>query len=143
MKIHAPLHRQALAIAIQEFDLGFAPLLRTERNTEQGGYPIKILGYLASGLPVIASDLRVNRQLLDPDDSFLFVPNSGAGLRSTIISALEAPEILVRKRHAVAVKLQKCSTWNQYSDGKRSGIGKKVRRAITPLRGGFASANPG
>ncbi len=45
-------------------DIGVAPLVPCERNLVQGCMPIKILDYAAAGLPVVAPDMPVVREIL-------------------------------------------------------------------------------
>ncbi len=82
VRILPPLHRALLTTTLPTYHVGLAPLLKTERNTRQGCDPIKILDYLAHGLPVVAPDLFVARQALrhnyngllyEPDDVRAFV----------------------------------------------------------------------
>jgi glycosyltransferase involved in cell wall biosynthesis len=48
----------------QEFDVGIMPLI--DGPFEQGKCGYKLIQYLASGLPVIASPVGVNRQIVEP-----------------------------------------------------------------------------
>ena len=63
--------------------VGLAPLLKTERNTAQGCFPVKLLDYLAHGLWIAGSDLFVVRQVVRPgENGFLFPPGNRLGLAS-------------------------------------------------------------
>jgi glycosyltransferase involved in cell wall biosynthesis len=58
-----------------------APLTRCDRNEIQGCSPLKILESMATGTPVIASDLRVCREIIDhKKDGLLFNPDSARSL---------------------------------------------------------------
>jgi glycosyltransferase involved in cell wall biosynthesis len=48
-------------------DVGLVPLTPCERNLVQGCMPIKLLDLLAAGLPVLAPDLPVVRQVVGDD----------------------------------------------------------------------------
>ena len=80
------LARWELSAALSGYDFGFAPLLKTERNATQGCCPLKILDYLAHGLPVVAADLFVVRELIrDEHYPWYFQPGSGPSLRETLM----------------------------------------------------------
>jgi len=53
-----------LAAALRTMRFSVAPLAETERNTRQGCCPVKIVESLAAGVPVLASDLAVTRELI-------------------------------------------------------------------------------
>ena len=56
----------ALAAILAEQDIGLAPLAPCERNLVQGCMPVKILDFAAAGLPVLAPDMPVVREILGP-----------------------------------------------------------------------------
>jgi glycosyltransferase involved in cell wall biosynthesis len=51
-----------------------APLAETARNTWQGCCPVKMVESMASGTPVIASDLAVSRELVRHGEDGWLVP---------------------------------------------------------------------
>lgn len=59
-----PMPHKALAQVVKRCDFTLAPLQDTPRNTRQGCCPIKIVESMAAGVPVIASDLSVTRDLI-------------------------------------------------------------------------------
>lgn len=63
--IHPPLPPRELAGAIATMKFTTAPLTETARNTYQGCCPVKVIESLAAGVPVLASDLAVTRELID------------------------------------------------------------------------------
>ena len=52
--------------------------------------PLKIFSYMASGRPIVATDLPTHTEVLDPKMAFL-VPPTVEGLASGLIRALDAP----------------------------------------------------
>lgn len=65
--LHEPLSHDALREALRGFDLGLAPLTPCSRNLVQGCMPIKLLDYMAAGLPVVAPQMQVVRDTVGPD----------------------------------------------------------------------------
>lgn len=73
--LHPALAPQRLAAVLSCLEFTCAPLLETTRNVVQGCCPIKIVESMAAGTPVLASDLRVTRALIQHDrDGFLARP---------------------------------------------------------------------
>lgn len=62
--IHPPLAPRELAGAISKMRFTTAPLTETARNTYQGCCPVKVIESMAAGVPVLASDLAVTRELI-------------------------------------------------------------------------------
>jgi glycosyltransferase involved in cell wall biosynthesis len=63
VKMMPAIPRLELAKCLREADVMLAPLTLNDRNLVQGCCPLKILEGMASGVPVIASDLPVVREL--------------------------------------------------------------------------------
>jgi len=82
----ATLHHQADAI--------LAPLRATERNTVQGCCPLKVIEAMASGTPLIASDLPVVRELAEPDrDALLVRAGSAKAIKDGLLRLLQEPHL--------------------------------------------------
>jgi glycosyltransferase involved in cell wall biosynthesis len=111
--LREPLAHSLLLKELSCFDAGFAPLLKVARNSEQGCFPIKNLDYLAAGLPVIASDLFVNRQLLNESNAVFFEPNRLSSLAE--VWAKETPQSIRRLRAGARRSLTAHPTWDDYS----------------------------
>ncbi len=56
-----------LAPVLRAHDVGVVPLVPCERNLVQGCMPIKLLDLMAAGLPVLAPDMPVVRQVVGDD----------------------------------------------------------------------------
>ena len=115
IRIHEPLNRAQLFHTLPKYDAALAPFLRTRRNTEQGCYPLKLLEYLAHGLPVIASDLPLVRSLIvDGMNGFLFPPNDGSSLRAVLASVMTGFPATPMMRRACRDSLRGHPTWDDY-----------------------------
>lgn len=116
VRLHPPLHRGRLARLLPDYDVGLAPLLKDDRNTRQGCCPIKILDYLAHGLPVVASDLFVVRQLVsDEKNGLLFAPNDLDALVGALSRLADNPALRSRLAAAVPSSLAGVPTWDDHS----------------------------
>lgn len=66
---------------IREADACLAPLDNCMRNMVQGCNPIKLYEYMACRKPIVASDLKVIRQVLEPDaEALLHLPGNAEDL---------------------------------------------------------------
>lgn len=73
--------------------LSLAPLTECPRNLDQGCCPLKILESMAAGVPVVASDLPVVREIVtDGVDGWLVRPDRPAALARAIRVLLDYPE---------------------------------------------------
>lgn len=57
--------------------------------SEQYTSPLKLFEYMASGTPIVASDLPSIRGVVSPNECFLFEPNDSSSLAHAIQSAIE------------------------------------------------------
>jgi len=77
--------------------IGAAPLLATERNTGQGFCPIKVLEYMACGLPVVAPDIPAVGEIARHEvEGLLYKPNSMARLSDSLIRLIEDKNLCKR-----------------------------------------------
>lgn len=97
-----PTHRGRLAQILPEYHVGLLPLTKSPRNVEQGCCPIKALDYLAHGLPVLASDLFVVRELLSHEHNALLVPPNHAPALAAALLRLRAEPALLQALRANA-----------------------------------------
>lgn len=115
VSVREPLTRSRMMRVLPTYDLGFAPFLKTRRNVEQGCCPLKLLDYLAHGLPVLASDLHITHQFVTGGkNGILFPPNSIRLLRETLSSIAENPSLLTTLRPHAAPSLLEHPTWDDY-----------------------------
>lgn len=85
--------RQHLAIA----HVAVAPLPTDARNTMQGCCPIKIIEFMAAGLPILSTRLPVVQELVEHDVSaWLVRPNSPWALAQGLLRLGQDPELRAR-----------------------------------------------
>ena len=117
VKLHRPMHRARLAATLPSYDLGIAPLLKTERNTTQGCDPIKILDYLSHGLPVVAPDLFVARQALTHElNGLLYAADDVRSFVAAVVRLDEDRALLRRLRDHAQPSLRARPTWAQHGE---------------------------
>ena len=89
-----------------------APLVECARNVEQGCSPLKILESMAVGVPVVASDLPVVRELIaDGEHGRLVPPGRPSELARTLRLLLEDSEERARLGHQARLRVADRFTW--------------------------------
>jgi glycosyltransferase involved in cell wall biosynthesis len=88
--------------------------------------PLKIYSYLASGKPIVATDLETHRQVLD-DRVALLVPSTAQGLAGGICELLRDPDRARDLARAAGELVGEKYSYRDYMD--------KTRRALEHLQG--------
>ena len=89
-----PVDRASLARLHHESDVILAPLTADDRNLVQGCCPLKVLEAMASGTPLVASDLPVVRELARPDvDALLVRPGSAKSIKDAVLRLAADPAL--------------------------------------------------
>ncbi len=85
-------------IANNEAAADVVVLPNTARDMTSRKYtsPLKLFSYMASGVPMVVSDLPSLREVVSEKEAFFFKPDSAESLTSSIVEALAAPDALVR-----------------------------------------------
>ena len=87
--------KPTLASHIKASKLTIAPLTSCDRNIVQGCNPLKIVESMAYGIPVVASNIPVVRELInDNETGFLVPPDRPEYLGRTIRKLLEHPQLI-------------------------------------------------
>jgi glycosyltransferase involved in cell wall biosynthesis len=129
VRLHPPVDRSRFPEVLAGYHVGLAPLLKTGRNAEQGCCPVKIMDYLAHGLPTVAADLAVVRPLVEHgDNGFLFRPNCLEGFVAALSELHERRAELPELRGRVLASLDRFPTWDECSRRMLEIYGQIARR---------------
>ena len=94
--------------------LSVAPLTECSRNLDQGCCPLKILESMASGVPVVASDLPSVREIITGQgDGRLVRPDRPAELARAIRVLLEYPDHLRSMGEKARRRIEQNFTWTR------------------------------
>jgi glycosyltransferase involved in cell wall biosynthesis len=106
-------HHEVPAL-IAESDICVAPLGLNDRNVTQGACPIKVLEYMASSRPLIASNMPIVRELVREDvDALLFSPNDPEDLARQVLTLLNDYELSKRLADSATARALTKFTWHQ------------------------------
>ncbi|MBD2301310.1 glycosyltransferase family 4 protein [Nostoc sp. FACHB-190] len=111
-KILEPISQQELVQYIHHADVILAPLTPNDRNLIQGCCPLKILEGMATGTPVIASDLPVVRELGEDGVHFLLVkPSSAKAIKDAVLRLQNEPELATYLAANARGRIEQHYTW--------------------------------
>jgi glycosyltransferase involved in cell wall biosynthesis len=95
-------------------DICLAPLGLNDRNVTQGACPIKVLEYMASGRPLVASNMPIVRELVREDvDALLFSPNDPDDLARQVLALLNDFELSQRLSASASERALTQFTWHE------------------------------
>ncbi|MEZ5304950.1 MAG: glycosyltransferase family 4 protein [Verrucomicrobiales bacterium] len=108
------LDRAELAAWVGHAAAAAAPLTESPRNLEQGCCPLKVLEAMAAGIPVVASDLPVTRELIE-DGATGHLARAGrpGDLAMALRLVLEYPEQAAAMGKAAQEAVRQRFTWEQ------------------------------
>ena len=99
---------------IESADICVAPLGLNDRNVTQGACPIKVLEYMASSRPLIASNMPIVRELVREDvDALLFSPNDPEDLARQVLALLNDIELSKRLAESASKRALTKFTWHE------------------------------
>ena len=85
-----------------------------DRNLVQGCCPLKVLESMATGTPVIASDLPVVRELGVNEEHFLLVkPNSAKAIKDGVLRLRNEPELARKIAINARQQVEHYYTWEK------------------------------
>lgn len=106
-------HHEVPAL-ISESDICLAPLGLNDRNVTQGACPIKVLEYMASSRPLIASNMPIVRELVREDvDALLFSPNDPNDLAHQVLRLLNDYDLSKRLAESATERALTKFTWHE------------------------------
>ena len=106
-------HHEVPAL-IAESDICLAPLGLNDRNVTQGACPIKVLEYMASSRPLIASNIPIVRELVREDvDGLLFSPNDPEDLAYKVLMLLNDVELSKQLADSATERALTKFTWHE------------------------------
>ncbi len=106
-------HHEVPAL-IAEADICLAPLGLNDRNVTQGACPIKVLEYMASSRPLIASNIPIVRELVREDvDALLFSPNDPEDLARQVLLLLRDYDLSKRLADSATERALAKFTWHE------------------------------
>lgn len=87
--IRKPVSKSELVTLHHAADVALAPMTRNDRNLVQGCCPLKVLEAMACGIPLVASDLPVVRELVtDGVEALLVRPGSGKAIKDGVLKLI-------------------------------------------------------
>ena len=122
-------HHEVPAL-IARADICLAPLGLNDRNVTQGACPIKVLEYMASSRPLIASNMPIVRELVREDvDALLFSPNDPDDLARQVLVLLNDYELSKRLADSATQRALTQFTWHRAQKKLVSVYSKLVARS--------------
>ncbi|HXV66519.1 MAG TPA: glycosyltransferase family 4 protein [Nitrosopumilaceae archaeon] len=109
IEIKGWVERQSIPTYLSDASIGIGPLKRT--TVTENALPIKVLEYMASGLPIIAKTGTLPNDVLINNENGYFVENS-SDLSKNIIKLLQNPE-LAEKMGKISFDMVQKFSWEK------------------------------
>jgi glycosyltransferase involved in cell wall biosynthesis len=114
VQILPPVSQAELVQFMHQADAIAAPLTANDRNLLQGCCPLKVLEGMASGTPVITSDLPVVYELGEHGTHFLAVkPGSAKAIKDAMVQLSLAPEMGKQIAIAARRRIEQFYSWEK------------------------------
>lgn len=114
LRIWETMSQVQLVEHIHQADAIVAPLTPNDRNLVQGCCPLKVLEAMATGTPVIASDMPVVRELGTNGEHFLLVkPGSAKAIKDAVLRLIHEPQLASHLAIAARKRIETYYTWQQ------------------------------
>lgn len=117
VQIFEPLCQSRLVDLMHNCDVALAPLLPNDRNLEQGCCPLKVIEAMATGIPIISSDMPVVSSLAENGKEALLVkPASAKAIKDGLLALREDFELRKRLSRAARLRVENFFTWKLATD---------------------------
>jgi glycosyltransferase involved in cell wall biosynthesis len=114
LTILEPVSQANLVKYIHSSDVILAPLTPNDRNLVQGCCPLKVLEGMATGIPVIASDLPVVRELGQDAVDFLLVKSGSAkAIKDAVLRLINDTQLATEIPQNARQRIEQYYTWKQ------------------------------
>jgi glycosyltransferase involved in cell wall biosynthesis len=111
--VQAAVPHHEVPALIAGADICIAPLGLNDRNVTQGACPIKVLEYMASSRPLVATNMPIIRELLREDvDALLFSPNDPDDLARQVLRLLGDYELSQRLSESATERALTKFSWH-------------------------------
>jgi glycosyltransferase involved in cell wall biosynthesis len=133
LTILEPTSQTQLVEHIHAADVILAPLMPSDRNLVQGCCPLKILEGMATGVPIIASDLPVVRELGEDKIHFLLVkPGSAKAIKDAVLQLQSHKELATQLATNARQRIEKYYTWQRAGAALTAAYAELgIKRSIT------------
>ncbi|WP_428264152.1 glycosyltransferase family 4 protein [Haliangium sp.] len=112
VEVRESMSQAELAALHHEHDVILAPLPPNDRNLVQGCCPLKIIEAMATGTPLVASDMPVVRDLAeDGRDALLVKPGSAKAIKDALLRLGADPALGQALSRAARARVEQRFTW--------------------------------
>lgn len=112
VQILDPVSKPELARLHHASDVVLVPLPANDRNTVQGCCPLKFLEAMATGTPVVVSELDVTRALVADESQAVFVrPNSAKAIKDGLFRFRDEPGLAQQVSQAARHHIEENFQW--------------------------------
>ncbi len=109
-----PVSKPELGTLYHQSDVIVAPLTANDRNLVQGCCPLKVIESMASGTPLIASDLPVVRELVTGDlEALLVRPGSAKAIKDGMFRLLNERHLAERLSQKARARVEQNFSWSK------------------------------
>ncbi len=127
-----PLPQAELARLHHDCDVVLVPLPVNDRNCVQGCCPLKLLEAMATGTPVVASNLPVVRTLAGPDEVLLIRPGSAKAIAEAVKALRAEPALGPTLSARARARVERDFPWGRAQDA----LVKAYEQSFGLTRGG-------
>ncbi|WAM26236.1 glycosyltransferase family 4 protein [Myxococcus sp. NMCA1] len=129
-----PLPQAELAALHHACDVVLVPLPFNDRNCVQGCCPLKLLEAMATGTPVVASNLPVVSTLAAPDEVMLIRPGSAKAIAEAVKALREDPTLGPAMSAKARARVERDFPWSRAGEALVSAYEERLGMARASTR---------